>query len=126
MKRPVSLTIVAWYFIVSSVLGAAGTFYMRENLAAVMAANHLPVPVQFGIAIVGLTLVFISGIGILKGFNWARILYVVTTLAVIVIGFATAAQPAIYASQVVLFLIISFFLFRKPANAYFKGSPAIN
>jgi len=66
----------------------------------------------------------ISGIGILKGQNWARVLYVAWTALPLVINFAMFQMnsiPLMGTLVVVLYLlIISFILFRPKANEYFS------
>jgi len=121
-ERPVSLTIIAWFLIVTSALGVLGMLMIQNNPIAeqMYAKSPLPISAHIAIGIVGALITIACGYGLLKGLNWSRLLYVGWSI----IGFAIAmltmpVTPFIWLS-VAFFAIICFFLFRPAANAWFN------
>lgn len=84
-----------------------------------MAKSPVPIPVQFIMLYVGLTVMLVCGIGMLKGKNWARLLYVIWSAVGLVIGLATSPMKAMLIPGLLVVLIFVFFLFRPNANRYF-------
>jgi hypothetical protein len=125
-ERPLSVTIIGWLLIVLALLGAAGTILMLGNPASmrVMAASGLPVDIQIALSFAGLAVSLASGIGLLKRQNWARWLYVLWNVAAIVVALLTSPAKLLVLISVALLAIIAFFLFRAPANAWFRGGAA--
>ena len=86
----------------------------------------MPIPLQYTINFIGLSIMIISGIAMLKGFNWARLLYVTWSILGIIIAFFTSPMKAILLPGLVFLAIVIFFLFRPIANEYFKTSKVID
>jgi uncharacterized membrane protein HdeD (DUF308 family) len=61
----------------------------------------------------------IGGAFLLKGHNWARWLLVLWMAFHIVVGALNGIVPLL--THVVIFSVILFFLFRRPASAYFSS-----
>lgn len=123
MKRPTSVSVIAWILIVMAVitLVVASTNLHNPLANQLRAMDPIPVPLQFAIEYAGLVITFVAGIAMLKGHNWGRWVYVIWSIIAIVVGFATSPiKPAIIPG-LVLFLIFVFFLFRPTANAYFSA-----
>ena len=114
-KRPLSVTIVSWLFIV---VGVVGFFYhLWEALNAGAGAFYLP---ETGAILVTRLLAVVGGVFALRGRNWARWLLVVWLgCHVFISAEHSLAQMAFHA---VLFGVIVFFLFRRKASAYFRGA----
>ena len=55
----------------------------------------------------------------LKGYNWARYLYVIWSLIGFVIQIATSPVKVMLIPGFLIFLLVTFFLFRPNANAFF-------
>lgn len=123
-QRPISLTIIAWFLIVTSAIGVLGMLMMQNNpIAEQMYANSpLPVSAHIAIGIVGALITLAVGYGILKGLNWSRFLYVGWGLISFVISFMTMPVTSIIGLSIAFFAIICFFLFRPAANEWFKGA----
>jgi hypothetical protein len=83
--------------------------------------NALPVSIQYIIMFVGSLVSVTAGIGVLKGKNYARIIYVFWTCFAIVISFFTLPVKTMMIPSILYFAIISFFLFREKSNNYFNG-----
>ena len=126
MKRPTSVTIIAWILIVLSGLSLVTSTLTLNNPVAqdLMAQSPLPLSVQYAMLYVGLALSIVCGIAMLKGQNWARFLYVVWTAISLVIGFATSPMKAAMLPGLVVFVIVIVFLFLPKANAYFSAAGA--
>lgn len=122
--RPPSITVVAWFLIVMGVISLAITSLMLNNpqVLELMRKNLLPIPVQYAMTYTGLAVILVSGVAMLKGHNWGRMLYVIWTSIGFVIGVAASPAKASMIPGLAVFLVIVYFLFRPSANAYF--SPA--
>src|SRR3954447_25391206 len=123
-ERPLSLTIVGWFLIVTGVLGVLGTLMVTSNPMAmqIYAQSPLPLSVHIGLGVVGTLISILCGYGVLKGLNWSRFLYAGWSL----IGFAVSVLTIRVTSLLVLglafYAVIVFFLFRPAANAWFAGT----
>jgi len=93
-----------------------------DNPAAreLMNKSPIPVPVQYAMTYVTLLIKLVSGIAILKGQNWGRWLYVVGTAAGFLIGIITSPLKGVMIPGLVLFVVVTVFLFRPKANQYFS------
>jgi len=122
-KRPASVTVIAWLLIVLGALSILTTTTAINNPAVleVLGKSPLPVGVQFAMTYAGLAVMIVSGVAMLKGRNWGRLLYVIWTGVSIVIGVFTSPIKAAMIPGVVVFIIACFFLFRPRANEYFAG-----
>lgn len=125
-KRPLSVSIIARLLIV---LGAVSlfmtiSFFNSPEVRAALAHNTLPIPVQYAMGIVGLSVMVISGLAMLRGRHWGRVLYITWTLFGTLVGLFTVPQKLTLIPGFVLFLIMIFFLFRPAANAFFRAVPA--
>lgn len=123
-SRPLSVTIVAWYLIITAALGAIGLAMAFANPAAqaYLAASGLSLESQMVLGVVGVIIAALCGFYILRGANWARYLYIGWTLLGVAIAMATIGfTPMMLVSLAILALVI-FLLFRKPANAFFTGA----
>jgi uncharacterized membrane protein YagU involved in acid resistance len=125
-KQPTSITVIAWILIVIGVISLITTTIGLNNpmVKEVMSRSSIPIPAQYIMNYVGLLITLISGIAMLKGKNWARLLYVIYSIISIVIGFATSPMKAALVSGCIIFLVVVFFLFRPKAKNYFTGSGA--
>jgi hypothetical protein len=120
-KRPTSITVISWILIVIGAISLITTTSMINNPAVqeMMAKSPIPIPIQYAMSYAGLLVMIISGIAMLKGMNWARLLYVIWSLVGFVIGIATSPMRAAMIPGLVVFLVVAFFLFRPKATAFF-------
>jgi hypothetical protein len=91
-----------------------------------MNKGPMPVPVQFALICVGLAADLVSGVFMLRGKAWTRILYVGWTLLGFGIGLATSPVKTAMIPGFVLFSVIAFFLFRPKANEFFAPATIPN
>jgi hypothetical protein len=122
MKRPTSVSVIAWILIVMSGISLLTSTVSLNNPMAreLMAKSLLPVPLQFVMLYVGLLITIVSGIAMLKGQNWARFLYVGWSAIGFVIGILTSPMKAAMIPGLVVFAVLTFFLFRPKPNEYFS------
>ena len=120
-KRPTSITIIAWYLLVSAIFSVFASLSSLNNpmLKELMAKNLLPIPLQYAMMIIGLVVIIVSGVGMLKGLGWARLLYVIWGVIGMLIGFATSPIKAALIPGLVFFAVVVFFLYRPASNRYF-------
>ncbi|MBJ9966993.1 hypothetical protein LGM43_30400 [Burkholderia seminalis] len=128
MKRPISLTILAWVIIVTNAITCVYTPFSigMPTTQALMSHYLLPVWATFAISMIIEVANVVIGIAILKGREWSRNAYIVT----FVIGIAfslinlPASMLAVLIPGVLLFALFVYLLFRRPATAYFRQTPA--
>jgi len=129
-KRPTSITVIAWFLIVSGVISIFTTAmgFMREDPMAekLMAENLLPIPVQFVFSYIGLLISIACGIGMLKGKNWSRLLYVYWTAFALLVTALTFPLKTMVIPGAVFYAVILFFLYRKMVCEYFSGIESSN
>ena len=122
--RPTSVTVIAWLLVVGGAIKLLWTltFLYDSTVEELMARNSsLPVPVQYFDMYASLLMAIVSGIAMLKGQNWARMLYVTWSLIGLLLLFTTSPMRPIVILAPVPTLIIVFFLFRPDANRYFRA-----
>ncbi len=121
-KRPISISIIAWFFIVTSPLSLAFSVIGFNNPAAkqMMSQNPMPIPVQLLLSCLGLVITFVSGIAMLKGLNWSRYLYVVWSGAIFVLYMIISPFKVMMIPGILVLLVVAFFLFSSKANDFFR------
>ncbi|NTZ84997.1 hypothetical protein FCJ61_18805 [Burkholderia metallica] len=124
MKRPLSLTILAWIIIVTNAITCVYTPFSigMPTTQALLSHYLLPVWATLGISVIIEAANVVIGIAILKGREWSRKAYIVTF--VIGIAFSLINMPvsmlAVLIPGVLLFALFIYLLFRRPATAYFR------
>ncbi len=115
-KRPLSITIISWLFILfGSIALLSGVLPFVHMDAAQLAAelkSHWMVHLSRIVEIIG-------GVFMLYGHNWARWLMVAWILFHIVIG--ALHSPLQFVLHLVIFSVVLFFLFRRPASEFFTS-----
>lgn len=109
-KRPISVTVLSWVFILAGAMGLA--YHFRE-----LKAQH---PFQYDIVWVSLVrlLAIVCGVYMLRGHNWARWLAMVwISFHVVVSAFHSWEQVVMHG---VLGVVFAWVLFRRPAVEYFS------
>lgn len=126
MKRPLSISIIAWILIVLSGLSVFSTVYMMASnnptMKSAMELSKLPVPVQYASMIIGIIIGISCGIGMLKGLNWSRMIYAVWAIFSMILGLVTSPMKVSMIPSLIIFAVILFFLFRPAATEWFTGS----
>jgi hypothetical protein len=107
--RPLSVTVVAWIFIVAGIVGIA--YHARELDPQNPFGNDVLVACLIRL------LAIVGGAFALRGHNWARWLMLAwIAYHVVLSAFHSPMELIMHA---VIAAIVAFALFRRPANAYF-------
>jgi len=111
-KRPLAVTIIAWVYIASGVVGLA--YHATEFKSAQPFEND-----AVWVCSVRL-LAIVGGVFMLRGQNWARWL----AIAWIAwhVGLSAFHELSGLIMHSVLLVVIAFFLFRPQASAYFRAA----
>lgn len=127
MKRPLSITIISWFLIITSLLSIATTSMTWDDpeVVALMELNTMPLPVQFAMIVIGTLVMLVAGVLMLKGRNAGRMAYVVWTALSMIVGLFTAPALAMLIPGLLFFLVIVFFLFRSAGNAWFSAGQEV-
>jgi cbb3-type cytochrome oxidase subunit 3 len=125
-QRPVSLTIIGWFLIVTSGLGLLFLPMAFNNPMAtrMYAQSPLPMSAHLAIGAIGGLINIACGFGILKGVNWSRFAYIGWSLVGTAISLATLPATSFALLGLVFLAVIAFFLFRPAANAWFNRAAA--
>jgi hypothetical protein len=122
-ERPTSISVIAWFLIGMGGISLIVTTFMITNPIVhdlMSKSSPIPIPVQYAISYVGIVITIVSGIAMLKGCNWARFLYIIWNIVGFLIMITTSSMKAAMIPSLVFFLIVTFFLFRPKANAFFS------
>jgi len=123
-ERPKSITVVCWCLIVSAcIFVISGTTSINDPMVQeIMSKSQIPPSIQYVMMYAGLIITLVCSIAMLKGQNWARMLYVGWNVLGFIIALTTSPVKALMVPGVIIFLIVVFFLFRPKANEYFKAT----
>ena len=122
-KRPLSLTIIAWFLIVLTLFGLVGVATMGSNAAAMKALDVMHMSLRFEQAwgVLGAIVNLACAYGILKGQPWSRVLYVVWGIIGLVVGFYISPMKYVLVLSLIFLIVISIFLFSAKANDWFSA-----
>jgi hypothetical protein len=129
--RPGSVTFIAWLIIICGFFGLLSTLALVLLTASNPGFNTqigvylsqdspIPVPIQYSLFCFNICAPIISGIAMLTGKNWARMLYAGSSMLGIGVSFFSPSSQNTAISGAIVTLIILFFLFRPAANRYFS------
>jgi len=123
-NRPNSVRVIAWLLIFMaglSLITSILTLNDPKTSEIMRRWISIPLSIQYILMFIGITVQLISGVGILKGMNWARFLYVIFSIVGFVIGIFISPFKIFIVTSIVVFIIVVFYLFRPSANDYFAG-----
>ena len=123
-KRPLSVSIIAWLLIIFAALSAVTIPFTLGNPRAqeLMAKSMVPVPVQYFMMFAGVLISIVSGIFMLKGANWARMLYIIWGALGFLFSLITSPAKLVLIPGFLVYAIVVFFLLRPKATAFFTGT----
>ncbi|WP_373796750.1 hypothetical protein [Neisseria dentiae] len=128
MKRPLFVTVLAWFLIAASVLSTLAMLATRHNPEMQEIIRHIPFPIgiyTYTAAYSESVLNIVAGAAMLRAKNWGRWLYVLYGTAGIVFNLAVSPDQPMLLYGVVLFACIVYFLFRSRTHFYFQTSGGI-
>ena len=110
-RRPRSITVISWFFLIFGSIALISGLVPISNLSLEQLKGHWMVHLSRLLSIV-------AGLFMLRGHNWARWLLVAwIAFHIVLSALHSALQLLIHAA---IFSVILFFLFRRPASAYFS------
>ena len=109
-RRPLSITIISWIFIVFGSIALLSGVLPLADLK-----SHWYIHLSRILQIV-------AGVFMLYGRNWARWLLVVWIAFHLVVGALNGVVTLLM--HIVIFSVVLFFVFRRDANTYFAGGQA--
>lgn len=121
--RPTSVTVIAWIIITTSCLSVVSVPFAVNNPMAqeLMAKSPIPISMQYGISSLGLIISISAGAFMLKGANWARILYLGWCAFGLVFGFLASPLKLMLILGGLIYVVFAFFLLAPKASAYFTA-----
>lgn len=122
MKRPTSLSILAWFFIIAGAISVVDIPMELRNPVALEMMRHslLPPSVSLSIGVISAVINIIVGIGVLKRRPWARTVYVAISLLGLVVTLISSPFKMMLIPSIVLIGLFLYILYRPAANAYFQ------
>jgi hypothetical protein len=108
MKRPISVTMLGFLFIVAGLVGVAYHLCERPADPAIVLITFIRI-----VAVVG-------GVFLLRGHSWARWLLVGWLAFHVVSALHSLSEMAAHG---VLLIVVAYFLFTPPAAKYFQPAP---
>ncbi|QIL03183.1 hypothetical protein G7078_10605 [Sphingomonas sinipercae] len=123
-KRPVSITVIAVFLLISAAFGLYSVLTIESNPLAqdMMRRMSFPMEVYKLNGIVGTLVTAISAFGMLKGRPWSRVLYIGWTIFATIVSLVILPAISLMVMSVIVVAIVAFFLFRPKANAWFGTS----
>ena len=120
--RPLSVTVVAWWLIVTALLGmySSANLTMDPLAAELAAGSRVPVEVQQIFGILNGVVLAGCGFAILAGKPWARLAFVAWSLVGFLAGIAIIGFLLAFIMSALSVGIIMFILSRPRANAWFE------
>jgi hypothetical protein len=122
-KRPLSLTIIGWWMVISALLTAYSVLTMGSNELAMrmLAQMHVSLLFQQVMGTIGIIVSLACAYGLFKGLPWSRVVYVGWSIVGMGIGFVTSPMKSIIILSAIVLLIIAYFLFRPAADRWFAA-----
>lgn len=121
MKRPRTVTLIAWIFILAGVAGLLSDLWplvtanAAQQLAKLRADGLADLVPAWGLRL----LAIVGGIGLLRGYNWARWLLALWMVVHVAISFFHSLSEVL--AHCAIFLPILYFLFRPPVGAWLRA-----
>lgn len=123
-KRPLALSIIGWWMVISAVFGLYSIVTMGSNpmVLRMLEQMHVSLAFQQAIAAVGMVVALASAYGLFKGQPWSRLLYVGWNIVGLCIALVTSPIKSLIIFSVLIVAVIAYFLFRAEADRYFAAS----
>lgn len=122
-KRPLSLTIIGWFLVLSGLFGLYSVLTMGSNELAMrmLEQMHVSLRLQQAMGVIGCAIGLVCAYGIFKGLPWSRVLYVGWSVVSLVISVFTSPFKSVIILGVLYLIVIGYFLFRPAADRWFAA-----
>lgn len=123
-ERPISITIISWFLIVTNIMSVIVTLVNINNpdVKVMMQLSALSLEVQYLMMVIGLIISISCGFLMLSGNVIGRNLYMVWTILSLSIALFTSPLKTLLIPGIIFFMVVAFFLYRPKANQYFLES----
>jgi len=123
-KRPILLSIIAWYYIVAGfgTIIFYGINFNNYFSLKIMSKFLLPPCLTIFFMYLTIAINIICGVGMLKGKNWARLLFIAYGIIDTFINMfnSPSSMKMMFIKWILVFIVISFLLYLPNINEYFK------
>ena len=136
IRRPVSVVVIAWLILAYGIVGlgqkiwliaSPEAFAMFQDLFPAMnaaALAKLPLKVHLAYSFVASAVLIVSGAFMLRGRNWARLMFLwFAPTSIVLAGMVTGLSLSFYA-KTATYGLLAVLLLRGASARYFKGAPA--
>ncbi len=122
-KRPLSLTIIGWFLVVTGLFGLYSSLTIGSNAIAMRMIEEagMSLRVQQAMGVIGCIVALACAYGVFKGLPWSRVVYVGWSIIGFAIGFFTSPMRSVLILGVIFVAVIAFFLFRPAADRWFAA-----
>lgn len=133
-KRPTSVTAVCWILIASEGISLIFSIWILANpnptakqmATELMSRSPIPISVQYLQMHAGFLIGVVSGIAMLRGRNWGRLLYIGWRVLGYIFDFVAYPMSMGIIPGLVVFIVFTVILFQPKANEYFSAGPPEN
>lgn len=122
-KRPTRVTVIAWIIIVTSSLGLVSTPFTATmpQVKRMLEATGTSVPIALLLAFVAGGIGLVSGVAMLRGINWGRLLYLGFTPFSFALSWVLYGFRPLYILSVLFYLVVLVLLTRPAASVFFSS-----
>jgi hypothetical protein len=127
-KRPKTVTFIAWFSIIVNIFALISTIWVANNfltkIAMDFALSRDPIPLQihYGLIYFNILSSIACSLGMLRGNNWARLIYTGLSIFWMVTGFLFPSSQSQAIPVAIVTSIILFLLYRPNVTRYFTKS----
>lgn len=120
-KRPLPVSIVAWYLIVTGSILLVSTVVTMVHpvVNEMLSMGQTPVAMQYVFRFLGIGVILTAGVAILKGKNWARFLYLGWGVIGITIDAVSTPSISYILPEILIYLMILINLLTPKATMFF-------
>ena len=124
-----AVMIIAWIEIVGGIVAQiifAAAWFVNPHHVVVVVQSKVPFEVQTVLSEIGILIMVSTAVGMLKGLNWARSIYLVwaglALVRAVTLFQVTPQQLVIFVVGCAKYAAFLYFLMRPDANRYFRGN----
>lgn len=119
--RPQSITVISWFLIATSIINLLSiTFlYFAPMAKELLNESQIPTSAHYKMICFSLIVTIVCGVALLNKQNWGRFLYVCISIIGFLISLGNSKPIISLIPAFILFIIITYFLFRQDSNKHF-------
>ena len=127
-KRPGTVTFIAWFAILYNIVALILTSWLANNFITkigmdlALSRDPLPLQIHYGLIYFNILSSIGCGVGMLMGYNWARLIYTGLSIFSIVTSFLFPSSQSQAVPIAIVTSVIIFLLYQPKATRYFTRS----